>query len=136
MANLIKFESFTAELAHAGHKLDTDQVYAMFTNSAPAGANTVLANITDLSTAGGYTVGGFEVTKTSSSQSGGTYSLVLVDKTFTATGSVGPFRYIVLYNKTSATDKLIGYYDYGQAVTLNTDESFKIDFGSSAFTIG
>ena len=41
---------------------------------------------------------------------------MLNDVTFTAAGgSIGPFRYVVLYNDTptSPADPLIGWYDYG-----------------------
>jgi hypothetical protein len=54
--------------------------------------------------------------------------VVVTDVTLTATGSIGPFRYIVVYNSTSATNPLISWYDYGSSLTLNTGESFLFDF--------
>jgi hypothetical protein len=57
----------------------------------------------------------------SSAQTSGTYKLVLADVVFTAAGgSIGPFRYDVLYNDTptSPADPLIGWWDYGSAITL------------------
>ena len=59
------------------------------------------------------------------------------DITITATGAVGPFRYAVLYNDTptSPADPLIGYWDYGSAITLANGETFTVDFGSSILTL-
>lgn len=69
----------------------------------------------------------------------GVISVAGVDVTITASGgSVGPFRYVVLYNDTpsSPLDPLIGWWDYGAAITLSDGESFETDFGASIFTIG
>ena len=51
--------------------------------------------------------------------------------TLTATGAVGPFRYVVLYSDTATNKELIGFYDYGSAVTLAAADTFKIDFDAS-----
>ena len=56
--------------------------------------------------------------------------------TWTASGgSIGPFQYAILYDST--TDNLIGYWDYGSAVTLSTGESFSVvlDGTSGVFTV-
>jgi hypothetical protein len=34
----------------------------------------------------------------------------------------------VLYNDTASNDELIGYWDYGAAVTLANGETFIVDF--------
>jgi hypothetical protein len=50
---------------------------------------------------------------------------------FTASGgSVGPFRYVVIYNDsaTSPVDALVCFFDYGSAVTLADTETFTFDF--------
>jgi hypothetical protein len=67
----------------------------------------------------------------SSAQTTGTYKLVLADVVFTAAGgSIGPFRYAVLYNDTptSPADPLIGWWDYGSSITLADTETFTVDF--------
>jgi hypothetical protein len=60
----------------------------------------------------------------------GLYKLVLADPAaFTASGgTIGPFRYAVLYNDTTASDNLIGAWDYGAAITLQAGDSFTVDF--------
>jgi hypothetical protein len=128
MAAFNKFNSFVEVLAEKGHNLGSDTLKWVLTNSAPTSSNTILANITQISNGNGYTTGGTAATTSSSSQTSGTYKLVLADTVFTASGgSMGPFRYAVLYNDTATNDELIGYYDYGSAVTLADTETFTID---------
>jgi hypothetical protein len=40
-----------------------------------------------------------------------------------------------MYNDTSASDNLIGYYDYGSSITLNDTETFTVDFGATTLTL-
>ena len=126
MASFVKFYSFVEALAEKSHNLGSDTIKVALTNSAPSQSNTVLANITEIS----YTYCSTRtVSITSSSQTTGTYKLVGSDLVLTASGgSVGPFRYIVLYNDTATSDELIGYYDYGSSITLNDTETLTIDF--------
>ena len=133
MATFNKFNSFVEDLAEKVHNLGSDTLKIALTNSAPVATDTVLANITQISNGNGYTTGGATASITSSSQTSGTYKLVLGDVTFTATGSMGPFRYAVLYNDTptSPADPLIGWYDYGSSVTLAANETFTVDFDPS-----
>src|SRR5262245_30899206 len=139
MASAVKFQCFVENVAEKVHDLGANTLKIALTNSAPsASANTVLADITQISGTNGYTTGGTAITITASSQSSGTYSLVGNDVVFTASGgTMGPFRYAVMYNDTptSPADPLIQYWDYGSAVTLNDTETFTVDFGASILTI-
>lgn len=102
--------------------------------NAPVATNSVLADLTQIS----YTnLSARVITVTSSSQSSGTYSLVVVDLVLTASGAVATFRYVVIYNDdpTSPADPLICWFDYGGDVTLASGETFTIDFGASLFTL-
>lgn len=134
MAVFNKFNSFVEDVAEKVHNLGADVLKIALTNSAPVATNTVLANITQITAGTGYTTGGATVSITSSAQTSGTYKLVLADVTFTATGSMGPFRYAVLYNDTptSPVDPLIGWYDYGSSITLAVNETFTVDFDPTA----
>jgi len=130
MAAFNKFNSFVEALAEKVHNLGSDTLKVMLTNTAPVATNTVKANLTEISTGNGYTAGGNTASVTSSAQTSGTYKLVLGDPaTWTATGgSIGPFRYAVLYNDTATNDELIGWWDYGSSITLASGESFAVDF--------
>jgi hypothetical protein len=125
-----KFNSFVEALAEKAHNLGSDQLKIALTNSAPVATNTVLANITEIS----YTnLSSRNVTTGSSSQTSGTYKLVLNDLVLTSSGgTTGPFRYAVLYNDTAGNDELIGWYDYGSSITLGDGETFTLDFDGSA----
>jgi hypothetical protein len=128
MASFNKFNSFVEALAEKVHNLGSDTLKVALSNSAPAAGNTVLANISEIS----YTnLSSRTVTTSSSAQSGGTYKLVLADLILTASGSVGPFRYIILYNDTASNDELIGWWDHGSELTLASSDTFTIDFDAT-----
>lgn len=133
MAAFTKFNSFVEALAEKAHNLGSDTLEIALTNSAPAAGNTQLSDITQIT----YTnLSARVVTISSSAQSGGTYSLVGTDLVLTASGgTVGPFRYAVLFNQTATNDLLIGFWDYGSSITLADGETFTIDFGSSILTL-
>lgn len=130
MATYNKFNSFVEYLAEGVMNLGSDTLKVMLTNTAPAAANTVKADLTEISAGNGYTAGGTAATISSSAQASGTYKLVLADVVFTASGgTIGPFRYTTLYDDTptSPADPLIGYHDYGSAITLQATETFTWD---------
>ena len=138
MATFTKFDVFTENLAEGVHNLGSNTLKVMLTNSAPLVTNTVRANLTEISAGNGYTAGGATVTVTSSAQSSGVYSLVGNDVVFTASGgSVGPFRYAVLYNDTptSPADPLIAFWDYASSVSLASGEALTVDFGANILTV-
>lgn len=132
MATFNKFYSFVEALAEKSHNLGSDTLKVVLTNTQPTTSNTVLANITQISNGNGYTTGGTTATTTSSAQTSGTYKLVISDVVFTASGgSIGPFRYVVLYNDTATNDELIGWWDYGAPLTVATGETFTTDFDAT-----
>lgn len=130
MAAFNKFNSFVEALAEKVHNLGSDQIAVALcaAANAPVAGNSVLADLTQIS----YTnCSSRAVTTGSSAQTSGTYKLVLNDLVLTASGgSVGPFRYVVLYNDTptSPADPLLGWYDYGSEITLASGETLTIDF--------
>ena len=132
MANFNKFNAFVEALAEKKHDLGADTIKVALCNMAPVATNSVLADLTTVSVAN---LSPLTPTRTSSSQTGGTYSLVLQDLTMTASGTVGPFRYVVLYNDTATNDDLICWYDYGSEITLNAGETFTLDFGATVLTL-
>lgn len=132
MASFNKFNQFVEDLAKKVHSLNADTLKVMLSNAAPnASTHAVRADVTELSTANGYTSGGNTAAFTSGAQTSGTYKLILADPTaWTASGgTIGPFRYAILYNDTptSPADPLIGYWDYGASITLAIGETFTVD---------
>jgi hypothetical protein len=130
MAAFNKLQPFVEALAEKVHNLGSDQLKIALTNTSPNATDGTLSQLTEIS----YTnCSSRDVTTTSSEQTSGTYKLVLQDLVLTASGgTVGPFRYVVLYNDTAASDNLIAYFDYGSSITLNSGETFTINFDDSA----
>lgn len=129
MATFNKFYPFVEELAKGTHNLNSNTLKIMLVNTAPVATNGIKADLTEISAGNGYTAGGSTAAFSAGSQSSGTYKLVLSDpSTWTASGgSIGPFRYAVLYNDTAASKNLIGWWDYGSSVTLADGEQFTVD---------
>lgn len=135
MASFNKFQQFVEDLAEKVHNLQSDTLKVLLTNTAPVATNSIKANLTEITAGNGYTAGGTAATVSSSAQTSGTYKLVLADVVFTASGgSIGPFRYAVLYNDTptSPAKPLIAWWDYGSSLTLASGESFTVDFDATA----
>lgn len=134
-SSFTKFADFVDQLGRGVHNFASNTFKLALTNTAPtASTNTVLADITQISTGGGYTSGaggGYTLTGVTWAETGGVGKLTITDLVITATGaSVGPFRYLVIYNDTatSPADALIGFYDYGSALTLADTETLTVDF--------
>jgi hypothetical protein len=134
MAAFVKYNTFIDEISKAGHNLQTCVYKCALTNTAPTAATDTVWNTTVApapAAANGYTSGGNTLTTSSASTTTGVFKLVLADTVFTATaGGIGPFRYAILYNS-SATNKSVGYYDYGSSITLNDTETFTVDFDAA-----
>lgn len=134
MATYTKFNSLVEAMAEKKHDFSTDQLRVALCSAAnaPVAGDAVLTDLTVISTANLDTTA---VTTLSSSQTGGTYTLVTQDLTMTATGAVPTFRYVVIYNDTATNDELVCFFDYGTDVTLATDETFTINFGAQLFSL-
>lgn len=138
MASFNKFQQFVEDLAKKVHNLDSDTLKILLTNTAPVATNAVKADLTEISAGNGYTAGGTAVGSQDAEQTTGTLALSGADVSFTASGgSIGPLRYAVLYNDTptSPADPLIGWWDYGSAITLASGETLTVDFGTNILTI-
>lgn len=130
MATLNKFNVFVQDVANKVHNLGSDALVIALSNSAPVATNAILSDITEIS----YTnLSSRSVTTTSCTQSSGLLKLILANLVLTASGAVATFRYVVLYNSTPTTPlkPLIGWYDYGSALTLANGETFTINFDQS-----
>lgn len=131
MATVTKFQDFSEQLTRGTFNFATNTFKIALTNTAPTAANAVLADITQIAAGNGYTAGGNTTTVTLS-ETGGTTTVQGTAVTFTATGgAIATFRYYVLYNDTAASKNLVQFWDHGSAVTLNTGDSFVIQFNNT-----
>ncbi len=135
MAIFVAFQDFVESLGLGEHNLNTDTLKVYLTNATPSVTDDAdKADLAEITNANGYTAP-VDIQNTWA-ETGGTGTLAGVDVTITASGgSFGPFRYAVIYNDTHTTDALICYWDYGSSITVQTGESFKIDFGASILTM-
>jgi hypothetical protein len=133
-----KFDQFVEDVAHGVHNLGSDSLMVALCSegaNAPAATDEVLA---DLTTVALTFLADATITVSASSQTSGTYTLALADKTLSASGgAVGAFRYVIIYNDTptSPANPLIGWWDYGGDITLADGESLVVDFAASTLTL-
>jgi len=149
MPALQKIPDFAEQVLRGVHNFGAHVFKAALTNTLPAAANTVLANITQVAASGGYVAGGYALDSITVTRAMEDVKLVVNDAIQTVSasvarvkiademiaasgGSVGPFRYAVVYNDTAANKPLVGYVDYGSSVTLNDGENLTLDFDASA----
>jgi hypothetical protein len=131
-----KFNDFSQQVIKGVHHFATDVYKVCLTNVAPIASQTTLDLVSahaPPTSAVGYPTGGSATTITLSVSSGVT-SVLGTQVVFTATGgSIGPFRYAVLYNDTatSPADAVVGWYDYGTSITLGDTETVTIQFNSA-----
>lgn len=118
------------DLCEKVHNLSSDQLDIYLSNTTPdAAADLVKADLAEISTGNGYT--GAVDTQNTGAESGGTYTLTGTKVVITASGgSIAAFRYVVLFNQTATNDPLIGWWDYGSALTLLDGETFTIKFNN------
>lgn len=138
MATFNKFEVFVGNLGVGKvHDLDADTLECYLTNATPsASADSVKADLAEITNQNGYTAP--EDTTNAASEASGTLTVTGTDIVITASGgSFGPFQWVVLQNTTPAAplDPLIGWWDYGSALTVLVGETFTIDFGASIATL-
>jgi hypothetical protein len=115
----------------------TDAFKVALANTVNAADTTFVAGTTDLATGSGYTAGGNAASTSTATTTAGVFKLVLSSPaTWTATGgSIGPFRYAILWDSTTSTP--LGYWDYGSSITLASGESFSasLDATNGVYTV-
>lgn len=139
MATFNKVNSTVQYMVNGGNlNLSSDVCKLMLTNTAPVATNTTYSSISsnELASGNGYTTGGATITSPTSTNSSGTQSVsgTVASPTWTATGSMGPFRYIVYYDSTAA-GVILGWWDYGSSLTLTSGQTFTVSIASGLFTL-
>jgi len=81
--------------------------------------------ITEVANGNGYTTGGNAASTATSSQTGGTFKLVLNSPSaWTASGAGFTFRYAVLTDATTSTN--VAYWDYGSSQAVAAGETVTV----------
>lgn len=129
MASFNKVQVFVDNINDGVHNMSAHQLIVFLTTNAnaPTAASTILSGITVIS----YTnLSTRNITTVSSTQSSGTYKLILTDLVLTASGAVATFRWVGIYNDTptSPADPIVCYFDYGSDNTMANGDTFTIDF--------
>jgi hypothetical protein len=130
MATYQKFQSFTEQQLIAPCDFNTDTFKFALTNTAPnLAADDFFNDIVEIAAGNGYVAGGLTISGFAASRTGGVTKILCDDEVLTATGAIGPFRYVVLYKSTgvASTSTLIAMWDYGSAVTMANGETFTFD---------
>jgi len=123
-----KVLSFVEYLATEDIDLDGTGLTLAFSNTAINNTATSISGVTQI----GYDhMSSRVVVVATSSQTAGTYKLVLTDHVITAGGTVPAFRYLALYDEDSTSDRLIGTYDNGSEVNMTDNDTFTVDFSSA-----
>lgn len=126
------FQSCPEDVAEGVINLASDTFNVALCAAANAPTASTDDQLSDLTTVALTNLDSAALTVASSSHSGAVYTWDLADKTLTASGgSVGAFRYIVVYSDTATNDELVGYLDYGSDITLADTETLDITWNAS-----
>ena len=117
-------------------RFDTDSFILVLSNTAQtagqAGQTYSVGNITEIATGGGYTQGtGITITTGSNTNTGGTYTWVGTAGLFTASGAVATFQYVIVFDNTSATKPLLGWWQCASAITMANTDTFQVSWASN-----
>ena len=142
MVAYVKFLDFTDQLVAGVHNFDANTYKVALTNTAPTNTDTSLLTGSahpPPAAANGYSAGGATVGSITTTEAAGTVTVDAADTVFTASGgSIGPFRYAILYNDsaTSPADALVMYADYGSSITVLDTGTFTVKWNASGiFTV-
>lgn len=140
MATFTLFDEFIFHLGTNEINLSTDTFKIALSNVAPVAATNVqLSDITQITAQNGYVAGGNALTAVSWEETGaglGVWRFISADVVFTASGgSIGPFRYAVLYSDTAINDELVGFLDNGASITVLDGNSFTVNVGVNGYML-
>lgn len=140
------FQSFLADFAKgktSAHDLSADILSVYLSNATPnLATHSVKGDVPEIAIKNGYT-GMVDLVSTSRAidPATGVWRIIFNDpptwvgNTSTDGTGFGPFRYVVLVNKsTSGTDaqrKLIGVWTYPSTITVTSGNPFKLDFNQT-----
>lgn len=130
-STMTKTNNYTYDMARGKIDWLAHTFKMVLCNTAPVVTNALLSDLTAITAGNGYTSGGNSLTGVTLSTASGVAKVVIADLVVTAAGgSIGPLRYgaIIDDTQTSPVKPLVGFYDYGSAITLADGESLTFDF--------
>jgi len=140
MATAQVFGEFFGDIGKGVHNLSTGSLKVALSNTDLALATgATFSQVTEIAAGNGYAAGGPTLDSEAWAETGaGTdiWQLTTADEVITAVGgSIGPFRYVYLYNDTptSPADPLMAKLDYGSSITITDGNTFTIDVGANGW---
>ena len=135
MATYNKFQCFLKDFVDGKHDFTTATLKVALSSAANAPSASADVKLADITTIAAPAVDNATLTTSSSGWAAGAFAVVVADLTMTASGSVGPFQYVIIYNDTATNKELICFFDYTSEVTLASGDTFKLDFGTELFSL-
>ena len=135
MATYNKFQCFLKDFVDGKHDFTTATLKVALSSAANAPSASADVKLADITTIAAPAVDNATLTTSSSGWAAGAFAVVVADLTMTASGSVGPFQYVIIYNDTATNKELICFFDYDSEVTLASGDTFKLDFGTELFSL-
>ncbi len=129
MAAFTEPDILSADIVNKVHNFTSDTIRIALSNTAPApGTTFLLSNVTNITAGNGYVAaveGAGKAAPLTVSRSGQTTTISHTSAVvWTATGAIGPFRYVIWWNDTptSPANPVIGWIDIVTPITMaNTD---------------
>ena len=140
MAAFTEPDVLSEDMANKVHDLNSDTFRIALSNTAPVlGSTFLLSNVTQIAAGNGYTQvadSAGAITTLTFARSGQTTTVSGTQVVFTASGAVGPFRYVIWINDTPTAplNPVIGWIDHGSPITMANTDTYTIPAGA-LFTI-
>jgi len=138
MASFNKINSFAFNLGAGRHVFGTNVHNVVLSTTSPGNNNNVIGDITQITAASGYSANGANAAL-AIAQAVNVANITGTNVVFTASGNnlgnaTSNVRYATLFNTISPYN-LVGWWDYGSAITVADTETFTIAWGATVMTI-
>lgn len=139
MAVFTKYYCFARDVHDGVHDVEgtTHTFKIALSNTSPnVSTHELLADVSELATANGYTAGGIDTGNNGVEAAGVLTVTASGPITWTASGAGITARYFILYNFTVAGGPLMGFWDRGTSTTVPAGQTITLGDGSwSMFSI-